>query len=485
MDFQTETPFRFLDLPGELRNRIYDLYFFGGEDDVPLQHVYFNRSPPRLGLETCDKGPGKAITAHRQIHPYRDSIYRDDRHLDLSIFQTSRQIQAEAEPVFYGLASFNLMGPWSDEHFQSFEFLQRLPQRYRKLIKNVEHYYCFVHCVPEHNSTLTIIYDFFGWRFFLNFLAQECPNLQSLKLWVWTRGFQAQELRSLTRSFACVRRILRLAHRTNLRHFDMPAIKSIPTEYPDKQTPSGGGSLLPCLQKHLLQVRHQNSRLSALPALHNPHDRPPSSAPFPFLKLPSSVRALVYCHALLPPNKQLLPFIKSWLNTSSRNVVPLLSVCHFIRHEAEDVLYREAVFTVPGGTRSYACELRRFFETIGPRLRAKVRYVNIVSSITLKSPERLVQYLAENMDLTELTYAVPEREVPKVNLFWLREGHKMFDGNWRRWLGLFKNINVKTFGEIELEPELRRWLEHGLREKQIARQRRLDTLRIRPRAAIS
>lgn len=398
MDYSpTEMSFRFLDLPSELRNRVYDFYFFGGEDDVPLQHVYYNRVPPGpRHLGTCE-GPCKAITAHRQIHPYRDSIHRDDRQLDLSIFQTSRQIQAEAEPVFYGSASFNLMGPWSNDHFQSFEFLQRLSQRYRKLIKHVEHYYCFVRCAPDYDFTLAGHYRFrytfinhYDWRLFLDFLAQECPNLQSLKLWVWTEGLEVQELLRLTSKFVWVQGILRLAHLTNLRHFDMPAIKSTPTEYPDKQTPSGGGALLPSLRRYLLHVRHQASGKLAVPALHNPHDRARSSAPFPFLKLPPTVRALIYRHALLPPNKQLLPFIKSWHNTSLRNVVLLLSACHFIRHEAEDVLYMEAVFTVPGGIRRYACGLRRFFETIGPRLRAKVRYVTITSSVTFTSPERLV-----------------------------------------------------------------------------------------------
>lgn len=61
----------------------------------------------------------------------------------------------------------------------------------------------------------------------------------------------------------------------------------------------------------------------------------------------------------------------------------------------------------------------------------------------------------------------------------------MFDRKWRRWLGLLNNLNVKTSGENELEPELRRWLQHDLKEEQTARQRRLDTLRIRPMAAVS
>ena len=459
---------------------------------MPLQHVHYDRIPPRPKHMGSYNAPCKAITAHRQIHPYRDRKHRDDRYPDLSIFQTSRQIQAEAEPVFYGSASFNLMGPWSNEHFQSFEFFQRLPQRYRKLIKHVEHYHCFVQCIPQYDFTparydrfIYIPTNHFDWQLFMKFLAQECPNLQSLKLWVWTDRTETQELRRTTSNIVWVQGILRLAHLTNLPHFDMPAIKSTPTEHPVEQTPSGDGGLLPSLRRRLLQVRLQASKKSASMALHDPHNRPRFNAPFPFLKLPLSVRALVYRYVLLPPNNQIHPFIKSWHNISSRNVVALLSTCRFICQEAEDVLYGEAIFTVPGGSSRYACGLRRFFETVGPRLRAKVRYVTIPSYGFFFGTRSLVHYLAENMDSTSLTYFVPEGEVQRINLYWRRAGHKMFDKDWRRWLGLFNNLNIRTSGENELEPKLRRWLQRDLKEERIARQRRRDTLRIRPKAAVS
>lgn len=171
--------FRFLDLPSELRNRAYDFHFFAGENDMPLQHLYYDRVPRVPGtrrLGTWDKGPYKAITAHRQIHPYRDHMNRDDRYLGLEIFRTSRQIQAEAEPVFYGSASFNLMGSWCRDHFQSFEFLQRLPQRHRKLIKHVEHNW-FVHHAPADHTVTLADYDRskhstfsdFDWQIFMMF----------------------------------------------------------------------------------------------------------------------------------------------------------------------------------------------------------------------------------------------------------------------------------------------------------------------------
>lgn len=64
----SKEPFCFLDSSTELRNRLYDFYFFGGEDDVPVLYLYYDRlhqdlRTTHLGIE--DKGSRKAITARR------------------------------------------------------------------------------------------------------------------------------------------------------------------------------------------------------------------------------------------------------------------------------------------------------------------------------------------------------------------------------------------------------------------------------------
>lgn len=50
----------------------------------------------------------------------------------------------------------------------------------------------------------------------------------------------------------------------------------------------------------------------------------------------------------------------------------------------------------------------------------------------------------------------------------------MFDKHWRRSFGLFNNPKLKTLAKNEVNPELRRWLQHDLKEERINKQRRLD-----------
>ena len=58
----------------------------------------------------------------------------------------------------------------------SYEFLERLPKRVRRLVRRVGRYR-----YSEHYLQKVSLYD---WALFMTFLAKECPNLQSLKLWV-------------------------------------------------------------------------------------------------------------------------------------------------------------------------------------------------------------------------------------------------------------------------------------------------------------
>ncbi|KAI9821026.1 MAG: hypothetical protein M1827_003759 [Pycnora praestabilis] len=94
--------FRFLDLPSELRNRIYELLLKTG------------------------------ITIELDPKNYR----RIARRLDL--FQTSRQIHEESYPIFYGGHTFRLFSTNGKFFNTKRQLLARLPPRYRASITNLE-----------------------------------------------------------------------------------------------------------------------------------------------------------------------------------------------------------------------------------------------------------------------------------------------------------------------------------------------------------
>ena len=124
-----DRPFRFLDLPIELRKHIYKLLFFGGEEDRAIQPAFEIERPLHAPLSLTETPLERTtFTASRQIHPYdrpepiewrslyddptpyRELIYKSLRRCPLAIFRVNHTVQAESELAFYGSASFNLMG---------------------------------------------------------------------------------------------------------------------------------------------------------------------------------------------------------------------------------------------------------------------------------------------------------------------------------------------------------------------------------------
>lgn len=113
---QKTTPFPFLQLPGEIRNRIYDLV-------IPRSHVLI------IGAH-----PQKELQAKRKQYPYeqfRPSRYRlsgriisiDDEAADpIGLMQSSRAIYEEAMPVFYSKTT-----PCFDNLKTIHKFLNRVP----------------------------------------------------------------------------------------------------------------------------------------------------------------------------------------------------------------------------------------------------------------------------------------------------------------------------------------------------------------------
>lgn len=306
----------FLLLPREVRLLIIGEILFPGE-----------KEPEEFSQNTM----GLAATAVRQIFPYDKNEHRKPR-FDVAIIRTCRQLQLEAEEVLYGTSSFNLMyQDWYDRTKLSYEFFQALPTRLRKLVRRVER-----KCYSAHYGATISLYD---WTLFMTFLARECPKLTSLKLWgPGDRQEGPGWVETCKKDAEWVQAVLQIK---SLTYFDIPVIRNgVIYNYPEFTD-----EFLPWLKSCL---QHKSSPCHApLQPLEGPYDASALShrSRFPFLGLPISVRVRVYRHVLLPPNKEVHPYIKSWYDQTTQNAMPLFLACKMIRSEAERVLYTEAVFT--------------------------------------------------------------------------------------------------------------------------------------------
>jgi len=418
----------FLQLPRELRDQIYGEMFFPGEQQPEEQD--------RLGL---------ASTAVRQIHPYdtnRRHLFRFD--FDFAIMRTCHQIQMEAEAVFYGTSSFNLMyqdwdrGPHGVK--LSYEFLEKLPARNRRLIRRIER-----KCYSEpYSQTISLC----RWKLFMTFLARECPNLQSLKLWgpgdtqegpLWVNTCQKEK--------EWVQAILQIR---GLSYFDIPVIKGgVIYDYQAFRD-----DFLPWLKTSLLQntPRHHDP-----PSF--PQARPVPS--FPFLQLPSNVRRRVYELLLLPPNRRLHPYLKPWYDQTTHNLVPLLRTCRFIQNEAEKVLYEGAIFTSLTREHDHAF-LNFVWKSLPDRLRDLIRSVRFEDGDDPYSS--LIAYLAIVMQVETLTLVLSAAKVDRLNAEWEQGAGERpcpgLDETFLRLCARFSKFTVETPDPASiLNPACRAWLE--------------------------
>ncbi len=420
----------FLRLPRELRDQIYGEVFFPGED----QPKEFDQDS--LGL---------APTAVRQIHPYDTDEHRKPQY-DLAIIRTCRQIQREAEAVFYGTSSFNLMyQDWNDSVKLSYEFFEKLPVRNRRLIRRLER-----KCYSEpYYNTISLC----DWKLFMTFLARECPSLQSLKLWgPGDRREGPRWVETCQKENEWVQAILQI---NTLAYFDIPVIKGgvIYNYQPFRE------DFLPWLKISLSQKNSLCHKSTVIPQITH-------GSSFPFLKLPSAVRKRVYRHLLLPPNNLLHPYLKPWYDETTRNVIPLSQTCRSIHEDAENVLYQEAVFTslIP----KYNIRLLEFFRSLSARLRGSVRRVRLEDGDD--PPYSLINYLIDEMQVEELVLVVSTIKVTHLNKDWQKSaGDRPCTGWYKRYLrqfARFKKFKVETPDQSSvLDPACRVWLETGLRNQ--------------------
>ena len=221
----------------------------------------------------------------------------------------------------------------SHEAKLSYEFLENLPRRLRKVIRRVER-----KCYSAHYEATISLYD---WTLFMTFLARECPNLTSLKLWgPGDRQEGPGWVETCKKDAEWVQAILQIK---SLTYCDIPVIPNgVIYDYPEFAE-----DFLPWLKSRL---EHRSPPCQASPQpLEGPHDGPAlhHGSWFPFHELPTSVRHPVYRYILLPPNKEIHPYIKSWYDQTTKNAIPLFLACRKIQIEAERVLYTETVFTSP------------------------------------------------------------------------------------------------------------------------------------------
>ena len=209
----------FLRLPLEIRNHIYsELFFPTSSTTVHASSLAdFEARKLRWASERL------ANTAPNQIHPYRVNTRCQPR-FDLCAFRVNRQIHVEAATVFYGWSSFNLTtDAFGPSDFQSYQFLEKLQKKYRRLIRRIE-----CRCFDEYRQlgvgalgtrrSLPLA----DWKFFMRFLAQECPSLQSLRLWGYADPEEGASLAASCRLNEDW--VMALVEIKTLCFFDIPAI---------------------------------------------------------------------------------------------------------------------------------------------------------------------------------------------------------------------------------------------------------------------
>ena len=445
----------FLSLPQEIRDTILGEVFFPGEKE-------------RKGFE--QDYLGLATTAVRQIFPYDTDTRRRPR-FDVSVIRTCRQLQEEAEAVLYSTSSWNLMyQDWSQEDRVkwSYEVFERFPKRIRRLICKVER-----KCYSEPYDMSISLYD---WQLFMTFLAQECPNLHSLKL--WGPGDRAEGrpwVENCTRENRWVQAILQIV---SLREFDIPVIRGgVIYGFPEFRD-----DFLPWLKSSLTQ-RSVTSQpeLEPAPSTFESHEY---DRAFRFLDLPREVRDMIYRYILLPPSRRIHPYIKSWYDKDTQNANFLFLTCKQVREESESILYDEGVFTAPTGKyqikllkmiRAYSMTTRsQDLESWEPRFNKRqvgmIRHLRINLRAFSKHP--LISFAARFMRLKSIELVFDDNLVNRMNRKW----RKLAPNKIPKWRGGFQEyqlrdisriplVRVETSARVTLNRDCLEWFTEGLRRE--------------------
>lgn len=445
-----------LRLPREIRDAIIGELFFPGE-----------REPEELDQNWL----GLATTAVRQIFPYaRD---RDPK-FDTAILRTCQQLQEEGEAILYGTSSWNLMyQDWDDDIKFSYEHLERFPKRLRRLIRRVER-----KCYSEPYAMSITLYD---WKLFITFLARECPNLHSLKL--WGPGDRKEGLlwvKTCKRDAEWVQAILQIK---TLLQFDIPVIRGgLIYDFPDFKD-----DFLPWLKSTLLQQPQ-------LPSISAPLQDVPPHTPFRILDLPRDIRNRIYRFALLPPTRRIHPYIKAWYDETTQNVLPLFLACKQIHRESESIFFGKGISTAP--THKYEVSLLKMLRdnagivsmNQSPSLRVAspgthfsgrqvrlIKHIRMRKGMWINHSHALLSFVTRVMELDSLELVLADDVVDQMNREWRQHAPSErgkwigdFSCNILRDIARIPTVNVETSDAVRLDPACREWFTKGLRREALS-----------------
>ena len=446
----------FLNLPREIRDTMLGEVFFPGEkESTEFEQDY-------LGL---------AKSAVRQIFPCDTNKIRKPR-FDVSVIRTCRQLQKEAEAILYGTSSWNLMyqdWDWGDRVKWSYEVFERFPKRIRKLIRRIER-----KCYSEPYDMSISLYD---WQLFMTFLARECPNLHSLKLWGPGDRIEGRAwVETCTRENQWVQAILQI---TNLREFDIPVIKGgVIYDYPEFRD-----DFLPWLKASLTQRAKQG--LEPVPITLESHEH---DSAFQFLDLPRKVRDMIYRYVLLPPGRRIHPYVKSWLDGDTQNALPLFLTCEQVREESELILYSEGVFTAPTGKyemklvkmvrahklTAWSKGLEYWESRFDKRQAGMIRHLRI--NLQVFSMHPLISFAGRLMRLKSIELVLGDGVANRMNRQW----RKYAPNKIAKWRGGFQDyqlqdiakiplVRVETSTRVVLNQDCLEWFTEGLRRESLFR----------------
>ena len=440
----TMNTFTLLDLPREVRDQILGEVLFPGEkepDDVSEQDY--------LGL---------APTAVRQIFPYDTNEDRKPR-FEVAIIRTCKQLQHEAEWILYGTSSWNLMyQDWCDGIKKSYEFFENFPKRLRRLVQRVER-----KCYSRPYQATISLHD---WTMFMTFLARECPLLHSLKLWGPGDSNEGPKwVETCGKEEHWVQAILQIK---TLKYFDIPVIRGgVIYQYP-----AFTDEFLPWLKMSLVDTsRHlQSGNRNLLRSSMNS-----DTNPFPFLRLDKAIRERIYRHVLLPPNKNVHPYIKTWYDITTSNIVPLFLTCKQIHGEAQQFFYSEAIFT--STLSKYNTPLVNFLQgkpdprksSFPPCSRPFIKHIRCNTNIDFGE---WYKYIVSCPDLTA-HITLSSQNVQAFNREWESSAPNSkveFRSNFfyefsMNFLARFNKVVLETPEGVPLNAECHDWVTRGVREE--------------------
>ena len=158
-----------------------------------------------------------------------------------------------------------------------------------------------------------------------------------------------------------------------------------------------------------------------------------------FLDLPLELREQVYRLTTLPPDNTNHPYIRSWYDPETCNIIPLFLTCRQLHKEAEETFYSSATFA--SSIERYDNRFLEFLKTRGLTIRAQIRYIRILTHPSLSF--ELVAYLAAEMPHVKLTYVFPEHLVRDRIKLWRCNNRKWAD-QWVPLFARFRDFRIKT-----------------------------------------